>query len=252
MSFTVVIPARYASSRLPGKPLLDIAGKTLIERVYDCAKNSAARDVIIATDDERIEKVAKQFSADVCMTSINHQTGSDRLTEVIKARKMKDDEIIVNLQGDEPLMPSEVINQVANNLAKYDLASATTVCERIEQADDLFDPHTVKVVTDQTGYAMYFSRASIPWDRQHFPDHGSLPDYVEHYRHIGLYAYRAGFLDQFVSWPVCHHEKVEALEQLRILWHGYKIHVEQAVAQTGFGVDTQEDLDKVRRIFESR
>ena len=249
MSFSIVIPARHASTRLPGKPLHKITEKTLIQHVYECAARSDASEIIIATDDERIKAEAESFSANVCMTSTEHGTGTDRLHEVVEKYNFPDDHIIVNLQGDEPLMPEEVINQVAANLATHDSASAATVCTRILTADDLFDPNVVKVVTDQAGFALYFSRASIPWDRDHFAKHQTLPEFAEHYRHIGLYAYRAGFLRRFVSWPVCHHEKVESLEQLRILWHGEKIHVDIARKLPGPGIDTKEDLERVRQMF---
>jgi len=249
MGFSVVIPARYASTRLPGKPLSMIAGKTLIQRVYECALKSDAEDIVIATDDARIREVAESFSATVCMTSSNHATGTDRIADVIRQQDYSDDRIVVNLQGDEPLMPAAVINQVANNLAQHEDASAATVSARIHKVDELFDPHVVKVVSNRDGYAMYFSRASIPWDREHFPDVARLPPFSEHYRHIGLYAYRAGFLKRFVSWPVCQHEKVESLEQLRILWRGEKIHVDVATEVPGPGIDTPEDLDKVRDLF---
>ena len=250
MSFTIIIPARHASSRLPGKPLHKIGDKTLLQHVYECALKSDANEIIIATDDERIEAKAHSFSATVCMTSANHNTGTDRLTEVIEKKQIPDDTIVVNLQGDEPLMPACVINQVAENLKSNPLASSSTVCTRITSTDDLFDPNVVKVVTDNAGFALYFSRASIPWDREHFPNHSTLPDYAEHYRHIGLYAHRAGFLKRFVQWPACHHEKVESLEQLRIMWNGEKIHVDIATKIPGPGIDTEEDLQKVRKMFE--
>jgi len=250
MGFSIIIPARHASSRLPGKPLHLIGKKTLIQHVYECAQKSDADEIIVATDDERIEAEVKGFSGEVCMTSTAHHTGSDRLAEVITKKQYDENHIIVNLQGDEPLMPASVINQVANNLKNNPAASSATVCTRINNVDDLFDPHVVKVVTDKTGFALYFSRASIPWDREHFPNHSVLPDYAEHYRHIGLYAYRAGFLKQFVQWPVCHHEKVESLEQLRSLWNGEKIHVDIAGEIPGPGIDTPEDLAHVRQMFE--
>ncbi len=249
MGFTIIIPARYGSSRLPGKPLEKVGNKTLIQRVYECAQKSNADEIVVATDDERIEAEAKRFSADVCLTSTDHATGSDRLAEVIEKKKYNADHIIVNLQGDEPLMPASVINQVAENLQNNSAASSATVCTRILEVDELFDPNVVKVVTDNNGFALYFSRASIPWDRDHFPNHSILPDYAEHYRHIGLYAYRAGFLTKFVTWPICHHEKVESLEQLRSLWNGEKIHVAVAKQIPGPGVDTPSDLDKVRQMF---
>jgi len=249
MSFTVIIPARYGSSRLPGKPLELIANKTLIQRVYECALKSDAEEIVIATDDHRIREVAESFDAKVCMTSERHNSGTDRLAEVVKELGYADDRVVINLQGDEPLMPASVINQVAENLAeRYDTGVAT-VCTRIHRVDELFDPHVVKVVSDRDGYAIYFSRAPIPWDRNQFPNPPRLPPTAEFYRHVGLYGYRAGFLKKFVMWPICQIEKVESLEQLRILFHGEKIHVDVAKELPGPGVDTQDDLYKVRDLF---
>ncbi len=249
MSFSIVIPARYASTRLPGKPLELIANKTLIQHVYECALKSDADEIIIATDDNRIREVAESFDATVCMTSTRHNSGTDRLAEVIEEQGYSKDRVVVNLQGDEPLMPASVINQVAENLTKRYEAGAATVCTRIHQVDELFDPNVVKVVSNRDGYAIYFSRAPIPWDREHFPNPPHLPSTTEFYRHVGLYAYRAGFLKKFVTWPVCHHEKVESLEQLRILFHGEKIHVDVAKELPGPGIDTEDDLYKVRNMF---
>ncbi len=247
MSFSIVIPARHGSTRLPAKPLRDLAGKPLIQHVYECACRSNAERVIIATDDERIQQVAEGFGAHVCMTSPEHPTGSDRLAEVVASEGMAEDHVIVNLQGDEPLMPTTVIDQVAQNLLDRPEASAATVCMPIADAGELFDPNAVKVVMDRHGYALYFSRATIPWDRDHFPANPHFD--VPVYRHIGLYAYRAGFLQRFVNWPACRIEKIESLEQLRILWHGDKIHVDVAQETPGPGVDTEEDLARVAELI---
>lgn len=268
MSFTVVIPARYASTRLPHKPLRDIGGKPMIQHVYECAQQSSASEIVVATDDQRIADVVTAFGGQVCMTSAEHKTGSDRLEEVVRLKRFNDSHIVVNLQGDEPLMPPAVIDQVAANLAYHAHASAATVCTRIHTAKELFDPHAVKVVTDEKGFALYFSRAPIPWDRDKFPvdytdvigrprreravDNTELPEGTKHFRHIGLYAYRAGFLRRFVQWPQCYLEKVESLEQLRVLWQGEKIHVDEAVEVPGQGVDTPHDLEHVTRIILAR
>jgi 3-deoxy-manno-octulosonate cytidylyltransferase (CMP-KDO synthetase) len=250
MKFSVVIPARYASTRLPGKPLVDIAGKPMIQHVHERAVESGAEQVIIATDDDRIRLAAAGFAAQVCMTSERHRSGTDRLSEVAEQRAMGDDHIVVNLQGDEPLMPPAVIRQVAENLAHHSQASMATLCARITTAAELFDPHAVKVVMDVDGMAIYFSRASIPWDRDAFATTTEeLPARSQHFRHIGLYAYRAGFLRQYVQWPPCALEEMESLEQLRPLWHGYKIHVAEAVQHPPAGVDTAHDLESVRRHF---
>ena len=245
MGFSVVIPSRFGASRLPGKPLLYIAGKSLIQHVFECAQRSDAEQIVIATDDERIADVAIGFGAEVCMTSADHPSGTDRLAEVVVKQSYTDDHVIVNLQGDEPLMPPAVINQVAQNLITRAGASMATVCKRIKTSRMLFDPHVVKVVSDEQGYALYFSRAAIPWDRERFPMDEDLPEYFTHYAHIGLYAYRCGFLKDYVRWSVCHLEETESLEQLRVLYKGHKIHVEEALMVPGPGVDTEADLQEV-------
>ena len=207
MGFRVLIPARYASTRLPGKPLLDIGGKPMLQRVYEQAVASGAASVVIATDDPRIEEAARGFGAEVCMTSPEHSSGSERLAEAVSLLEYGDDEIVVNLQGDEPLMPPELLQQVADNLATHGDASVATLCTRIHTAAELFDPHAVKVVMDRAGYALYFSRAVIPWDRDAFAvTTEELPAAAEHFRHLGLYAYRVGFLKRYVRLPACSLE----------------------------------------------
>jgi 3-deoxy-manno-octulosonate cytidylyltransferase (CMP-KDO synthetase) len=243
----IVIPARYASTRLPGKLLLDVAGKPLIQRVYECAITSAATKVIIATDDERIEKTAKQFGALVCRTSLKHHSGSDRVAEVIDKLAIGAQEIVVNLQGDEPLMPATLINDVAKKLAGCDDAVVATACHPLHDRSLLVNPNVVKVVLDKNGYALYFSRAAIPWPRDAMTPPFDRP--VEAYRHIGLYAYRAGFVRRFASWPPCPPEEAEQLEQLRVLWQGERIAVHMAREMPEAGVDTQEDLERVRKYF---
>jgi 3-deoxy-manno-octulosonate cytidylyltransferase (CMP-KDO synthetase) len=249
--FVVVIPARYGSTRLPGKPLLDIAGKTMIQRVYEQAKKSKARQVIIATDDERIVTVAKQMGADVCMTRVDHVSGTDRLQEVSQQQKWSKDTIVVNVQGDEPLMPPSVIDQVANNLFCADQAAIATLCESINDIHVFLDPNAVKVIFDHQGYALYFSRAPIPWPRDAFKNNRDiLPKQHPAFRHIGIYAYRASFLQQFVQWPPASIEQTESLEQLRALAQGVRIHVQLACAHVPGGVDTAVDLAEVRRILQ--
>jgi 3-deoxy-manno-octulosonate cytidylyltransferase (CMP-KDO synthetase) len=254
VSFVVIIPARYASTRLPGKLLLDVAGKPLIQRTYEQAVQSQAQRVIIATDDERIQSVAQSFRADVCMTSDQHRSGTERLAEVCRKEQFADDTIVVNLQGDEPLVPPLLLDQVANNLAHYTQASMATLCVRIHDIDEVLNPHAVKAVFDKSGYALYFSRAPIPWDRDDFPDAvNEFTDHkdrlnlhrVDYYRHIGLYAYRVRFIQQYLALEPSPLEQVEALEQLRVLYHGHKIHIEAASVEPGLGVDTQEDLETV-------
>lgn len=252
MSFYVVIPARYASTRLPAKPLRDIACKPMVQHVYERACASAAREVIIATDDPRIEAAALAFGARVCMTSVNHTSGTDRLQEVAQQLGLRDDEIVVNVQGDEPLVPAAVINQVAVNLAAMPAASVATLSEPIHSLADFRNPNIVKVVADVSGRALYFSRAPIPWPRDHFAVEAvtDLPADFPCQRHIGIYAYRAGLLNQFVNWPVAPLEKIESLEQLRVLWQGAVIHVAEACAPVPGGVDTEADLLRVRTYLE--
>jgi len=248
--FTVVIPARYDSTRLPGKPLVDIAGKPMLQHVYERAQESGAENIIIATDDQRVAEAAAEFSAEVCMTSSEHSSGTERLSEVVTKLGLNNDEIVVNLQGDEPLMPPALIHQVAQNLAEHSQASVATLAEKIHTAAELFDPHAVKVISDQNGYAIYFSRAPIPWDRDAFSiTTEKLPEQSLHFRHIGLYAYRAEFIQEYVGWPACELERMESLEQLRMLWHGHKIHVAEADESAVAGVDTEADLARARQVF---
>ncbi len=251
MSFVVVIPARYASTRLPGKPLADIHGKPMVQHVVEKALQSGADRVIVATDDERVQQVLAPFAAaagfEVCMTSPDHQSGTERLAEVCRHYGFAADTIIVNVQGDEPLIPPVIIRQVADNLAAAS-APMATLSVPIRDAEEAFNPNAVKVVTDKDGYALYFSRASIPWDRDRFAQ--SREKIGDHYqRHIGIYAYRAGFIQRYVDWAPSVLEQVEALEQLRVLWYGEKIHVAQALQAPPVGVDTQADLDKVRALL---
>ncbi len=250
MGFIVVIPARYASSRLPGKPLQLIAGRPMIEHVWRRAVASRADDVVIATDDARIAEAVEGFGARVCVTDAAHPSGTDRIAEVVRMLGLMDDRIIVNLQGDEPLMPASLINQVADDLEAHDDAGIATLCEPINDAEELFDPNTVKVIMDEAGYALYFSRAVVPWSRDDFAMYGQvLPAGQRYYRHIGLYAYRAGFLQRFVNWGSCAMERLESLEQLRALWHGSRIHVGLATETSGIEVDTHDDIAQVERIL---
>ncbi len=244
--FKVVLPARYASSRLPGKPVLDIAGKPMIQHVYERACESGASEVVIATDDERVATCASSFDAEVCMTSSSHHSGTDRIAEVVRKLRWADDTIVVNLQGDEPCMPAQLVNQVATDMASHAHADITTLSCKITDRKTLFDPHAVKVVTDAEGYALYFSRAPIPYHRDEFlsDQDDTLSEDIPFARHIGLYAYRAAFLEKFVSWPPAPLEQAESLEQLRVLWHGGVIHVTEAAVEPGHGVDTEEDLQR--------
>lgn len=253
MSFYVVIPARFASTRLPAKPLKEIAGKPMIQHVYERACESDTVKVIIATDDARIEAVVKAFGASVCMTSVAHNSGTDRLQEVAAKLGLKPDDIIVNVQGDEPLIPPAVINQVAKNLAENTYASVATLSEPIHTFEDFRNPNIVKAVADHQGRALYFSRAPIPWPRDHFAqtEVNTLPAEFPAQRHIGIYAYRVALLNRFITWPQAALEKIESLEQLRVLANGEAIHIDEACAQVPGGVDTEADLLRVKALLEN-
>ncbi|HEA51239.1 hypothetical protein LCGC14_1971060 [marine sediment metagenome] len=257
MSFTVVIPARYASTRLPGKPLLDIAGKPMVQHVFERACESRASRVVIATDDSRIQVACEAFGAEVVMTSPNHVSGTDRLEEVVRKLGLDADHRVVNVQGDEPLIPPQLINQVADNLERYPDVAIATLCERLHDVEQIFNPNVVKVVFDREGMAHYFSRAPIPWARDHWGDlhknkglapnaGAALKDGVGYFRHIGIYGYRASVLSRFVSWAPAPTELAESLEQLRALYNGARIHVEVAAGTPPAGVDTEADLQRVR------
>ena len=252
MSFTVIIPARYASSRLPGKPLADIHGKPMIIRVMEQAQKSSANRVIIATDHQQVFDIVKSYGGEVILTSDKHNSGTERLAEVINTYKFADNEVIVNVQGDEPLIPPIIIDQVAENLVNYKTGMATLAVP-INSIEEAFNTGAVKVVMDKDGYALYFSRATIPWERDRFAklnDQGKIDEIGGFYlRHIGIYAYRAGFIRQYIQWKPSALEQIEMLEQLRVLWYGEKIHVAVAKEPPAIGVDTQEDLQKVRALF---
>jgi 3-deoxy-manno-octulosonate cytidylyltransferase (CMP-KDO synthetase) len=247
----LVIPARYASTRLPGKPLREIAGKPMIQHVFERAEEATKalgfQSIIIATDDQRIQKCCEDFGATVCMTSNHHETGSDRLAEVVTINGWADDTTIVNLQGDEPLTPISSLKQVAENLENNPQASIATLATPLSNRDEYHDPNVVKVVTDKNGLAMYFSRASIPFERDvqsEASDHFNFA-----LRHIGIYAYRAGYLKSFAQMEPCEMEQLEKLEQLRAMWHGARIHVAVAKEVPGHGVDTKDDLIAVEKIL---
>lgn len=235
--YSIIIPARYASTRLPGKPLLDINGRCLLEHVYAAAIASNAESVIIATDDDRIYAAAEGFGARVCMTRSDHASGSERLAEAVEHLQFADDRIIVNLQGDEFGMPAALLDQVAELLEDHAEAEMATLCEPIEQTTEYHDPNCVKVVFDHHGRALYFSRAPIPWSNE--PPGPA-------YRHIGLYAYRCAFLRRYVRLPVSVLEQNERLEQLRALDQGAVIQVAAAIEKPGLGIDTEADLARAR------
>ena len=245
--FNVVIPARYASQRLPGKPLLDIGGKPMIRHVYERACASGAAQVVIATDDPRIQAAAGAFTDAVCMTSSAHASGTDRIAEVVRQLGWPDDTVVVNLQGDEPLMPPALLGQVAETLVSHVDADMATLAVPLDAPEQLFDTNTVKVVSDRHGYALYFSRAPIPWKRDQFvKDAEPQASWLEGmYRHLGIYAYRAGFLAGYAGLPASPIERMESLEQLRVLWNGGRIAVDVVEDAPPAGVDTAEDLARV-------
>lgn len=249
LSFTVVIPARYGSSRLPGKPLLDIAGEPMIAHVWRRACQSRASRVVVATDDARIRTAMEPYGAEVVMTREDHASGTDRLAEVADQLALDESALVVNVQGDEPLIPPALINQVAERLADDDQASIATLAEPIADIDALFNPNVVKVVRSFQGRALYFSRAPIPWDREHFSQPPTGLNTDAWLRHIGLYAYRVSFLHAYCDWPASSLEQLEQLEQLRALQYGHTIQVALACDLNPAGVDTAEDLARVRALL---
>ena len=236
--FTVIIPARYDSNRLPGKPLEDIGGKPMLQHTYERGRESAAKDVVIATDDTRIQAAAEGFGAQVCMTGEQHRSGTDRVQEVASRLGLDESEIVVNVQADEPMLPPTVINQVAANLAANTEAGIATLCEPVKDDDEVRDSNAVKVVTDGAGYALYFSRATIPWQ--------ASASARNCFRHVGIYAYRVAVLNRFVGWPPVELEVQEKLEQLRALFNGVRIHVAVSDTPISAGVDTAKDLEAIR------
>jgi 3-deoxy-manno-octulosonate cytidylyltransferase (CMP-KDO synthetase) len=246
MSFKVVIPARWASTRLPGKPLEDLAGEPMVLRVWARARASGADEVVIATDDARIADAVRARGAEVALTRVDHPSGTDRIAEVADQRGWGDEVLVVNVQGDEPLVPPEVVDQVATNLAEQAQASMATLAEPVVDVAALQDPNVVKVVCDRDGLALYFSRAPVPWPRDGMPEDVAAGPWR---RHIGIYAYRVGLLRRFVTWPPAILETVEMLEQLRVLHAGERIHVADVAAPVPGGIDTPEDLARVRALL---
>ena len=250
LRFTAVIPARYASTRLPVKPLADIGGKPMVVRVAERARASGAAAVWIATDHEEIVAAAKRYGFDAMMTRPDHASGTDRIAEVAAVLGLAADEIVVNVQGDEPLMPPALVTAVVHTLAQRTPASIATVAHPIHDAAEFFNPNVVKVVCDHHGYALYFSRAPVPYARDAFTATTAvLPPAFPALRHIGLYAYRVGFLSAYAKLAPASVESFEALEQLRALWHGHRIAVHVTPDDPGAGVDTPADLERVRQAF---
>jgi 3-deoxy-manno-octulosonate cytidylyltransferase (CMP-KDO synthetase) len=248
--FSVLIPARYASTRLPGKALLDLGGKPMVVRVAERAKASGAETVIVATDDVRVLEAVRAHGFDARMTRADHASGTDRIAEAAQSLGLADDAIVVNVQGDEPLVEPSLIEAVARHLATHDAASMSTACYPIADAAAIFNPNINKVVLDAQGYALYFSRAPIPYARDAFAQGKTLPPGLPVFHHVGIYGYRAGFLKRFAALAPPAIERFEALEQLRALWHGYRIGVVIDAAAPTPGVDSAEDLERVRALFD--
>ena len=245
--FHIIIPARYDSQRLPGKVLMEISGKPMLQYVYQNAVQAGAESVTIATEDERVASVAKSFGADVCMTSSIHRTGTERLSEAAEALSLEDDEIVIGLQADEPFIDASVIRMLVDDLSQFHNVKMASLCEPITSASELFDKNVVKVLLNKRSHAIYFSRSVIPWDRERFTDEGNLPKTVEGYhRHVGLYGYRVKFLQEYMDWGICQAERLEKLEQLRVLWNGGRIHMRVVNKKIPSGVNTLEDLVRVR------
>lgn len=246
--FYIVIPARLASTRLPNKPLADIHGKPMIVRVCERAKLTGAKDIIVATDDDSIVLACKKHGFNAMMTAKTHPSGTDRIAEVAQKMAWDKEAVIVNVQGDEPLIEPELIIETAKRVSKE--TPMATACHPISSIEDLFNPNVVKVVLDKMGKALYFSRAPIAWHRQTFASKPvDIPPNYEAFRHVGLYAYRNDFLQLYTSLSMSPLEQIEALEQLRVLWHGYAISVYMSQKVPLAGVDTLEDLERVRKYF---
>ncbi len=250
--FHIIIPARYHSTRLPGKPLLQIANKSMLQHVHENAIASGAESVTIATEDERIAEAAEAFGANVCMTSDEHASGTERITEALLALDLDEDPIIINLQGDEPLIKPELIHQVVTDLAKYDNVKVATPCCPITDVEELFNPHVVKVVMNKRNFALYFSRAPIPWNLNTFQEKSSINLNNNYFQHIGLYGYRASFLKDHMDWCSSPLQPIESLEQLSILWGGGRIHMVPVDGQPPISVDTQADLKRVQSLFDEK
>lgn len=251
MTYRIVIPARYGSSRLPGKPLADLCGKPMVVRVVEAALRTRADGAWVATDDDRVADAVRAHGFKAIMTRTDHPTGTDRIAEVAELLNWSEADIVVNVQGDEPLLDPAQIDAVAMALNEDPTAAIATAAHPLESAEEFFNPNVVKVVSDVNGRALYFSRAPIPWDRDHFAvARGELPSGHGARRHIGLYAYRVGFLRRYGRLTSSPLERSESLEQLRALWHGYPIRVIEVPDAPAAGVDTPEDLQRVRQLFD--
>lgn len=248
MTYTVIIPARLESSRLSHKVLRKIAGKTMLQHVYERAVRSHASRVIIAVDSDAVARCATAFGATVCFTDIHHSSGTARISEAVNQLGLSDDEIVINVQADEPLIPPEVIDQLARDLLMYPLLPMSTVYEPIHDQQQLTNPGCVKLVLDREGCVLYFSRQMIPWHPILTPSEPMID--LSHYcRHVGVYAYRVSMIKRYATWAPSPLERWENLEQLRVLWYGEKIHAVRAVKDVGIEVNTEEDLIEVTKIL---
>lgn len=253
MSFSIVIPARFSSTRLNGKLLRDICGKPMITRVIEQAQKSHAEEIIVATDSKEVANAISELDVRICMTRDDHQSGTERLSEVITQLNFDDDKILINLQGDEPLMPPICLNQIGDELEKDNNIKMATLCSPLSDIEELFDPHVVKVVRDINDFALYFTRAAVPWSRDCFNERPrEMPKHQDYQRHIGLYGYRAGFIKQYLEWQSSDIEKTESLEQLRVLYYGERIKVITSAKPPGPGVDTLEDLNRVCELISNQ
>ncbi len=252
LDFKVVIPARFASTRLPGKPLLDIGGKPMVIRVAEQVSQSGAQQIILATDHQPIVTAAQHHGYQACMTQADHTSGTDRIAEVAQQQQWADDTIVVNVQGDEPFIPPLLIRAVAQHLYDHPQCDIATACHPIHDEASIRNPNIVKAVLDKQGNALYFSRAPIPWSRDAYAQCLPAPADAPVLRHIGIYAYRAKFLQAFGKLAPAHIEQTEALEQLRALYHGYKIGVTITTDAPPSGVDTEQDLHIARQIFNNQ
>ncbi|CAI8754565.1 MULTISPECIES: 3-deoxy-manno-octulosonate cytidylyltransferase [Methylococcus] len=251
--FTIVIPARYGSTRLPGKPLLELGGKPMIAHVCERALEAGAAEVVVATDDARIAEAVDGLPVTAMLTRTEHASGTERLAEVAERRAWSDDTLVVNLQGDEPFMDAALLRALAEALGRREDCRVATLAAPIHRPEEIFDPNVVKVVTDGENRALYFSRAAVPWDRESFAEGAGVPmPGMPYRRHIGVYAYTASYLRRYVDLEPSPLEHVERLEQLRILWHGDRILVVPVEGAPAPGVDTAADLERARRHLSGR
>lgn len=252
MEFRVIIPARFHSTRFPGKLLKNIAGKSMLQHVYEHSVASGAESVVIATGDQNIAETAEKFGATVCLTQEDHSSGIERLSEAVTALDYDEKEIVVCVQGDKPLISPQVIRSLAEDLVMHDNVKVASICDVIDNPKDLFDPNIIKVVMNWRNYALYFTRAPIPWEVDNFQDRENIKLSGNHYRHLGLYAFRVGFLKDYMEWSPSNLETLESLEQLRILWNGGRIHMRISKDKLPPSVNTEEDLLKVLELIKSK